>query len=172
MNRNEVVDLLSTVAAHDRRTVGQVDVDVWNTTIGDLPLGACLRALAAQIRECPGVWIEPGHIAQRVIAERRAEREKEHTRELLGEIQDRNDRFQIERHQAHMAEITAAIGNPPEYQQMTTRYGANPLSVRCPWQPCRAAAGFPCTTGGKAMKSPHPSRIDAAQTEAPAEVTR
>lgn len=165
MNRNEVIDLLTAVAAHDRRTVGQSDVDVWLTTIGDLPYPRCLMALAAQIRECPGVWIEPGHIAQRVIAERKAEREKEHTRELLADIRDRNDRFQIERQQARMAEIVAAIGNP-DYQPMSKRYGVNPLSVSCPWQACRAGVGDVCEVGGQPMKNPHPSRIDAARRAA------
>lgn len=36
------------------------------------------------------------------------------------------------------------------------------LRVDCPWDPCRARAGSPCTSQGNPM-APHPSRIEAGQ---------
>jgi len=71
VNRNEVIDLLTAVSASDRRTVGQADVEVWQTAIGHLALPECQRAVVGHIRECPGMWLEPGHILKRVEAERK-----------------------------------------------------------------------------------------------------
>lgn len=68
MNKNDVVDVLSAIAVGDRRTVGQNDVELWNRIIGHLRKDLALQAVVDHFRECPGVWLEPGHIAQRVGA--------------------------------------------------------------------------------------------------------
>jgi hypothetical protein len=50
--------------------------------------------------------------------------------------------------------------NPPD--------GIHPLSVACPWAPCRAPAGrgcYNCATK-KPLNGHHPSRIDAAAAAA------
>ncbi|WP_078345162.1 hypothetical protein [Mycobacteroides chelonae] len=73
MNRDEVIDVLSAVVAADRRTVGKADVDVWQAVIGDLPFDTAVNAVRDHLRECPDVWLQPGHIYARVKAKRRDE---------------------------------------------------------------------------------------------------
>lgn len=65
MNRNDVVDVLSVVAAATRRTVGEVDVEIWQGIIGPLAKDVALEAVRDHLRDKPGVWLEPGHVYQR-----------------------------------------------------------------------------------------------------------
>lgn len=71
MNRNDVIDVLSVVAAATRRPVGETDVGIWEPVIGSLPKDLALQAVRDHIRDCPGVWLEPGHVYQRVRNMRR-----------------------------------------------------------------------------------------------------
>ena len=86
MNRDDVIDVLSVVAAATRRTVGEVDVDVWQAVIGELPVMGMVRgervnmplkAVRDHLAEQPGVWLEPGHVHQRVRAMIRDHLERE-----------------------------------------------------------------------------------------------
>lgn len=63
MNRDDVIDVLSVVAAATRRTVGQTDVEVWGSVIGHLSKDIALQAVSNHLRTKPGVWLEPGHVA-------------------------------------------------------------------------------------------------------------
>lgn len=65
MNRNDVIDVLSVVAAATRRTVGEVDVEIWQGIIGPLAKDIALEAVRDHLRDKPGVWLEPGHVYQR-----------------------------------------------------------------------------------------------------------
>ncbi|WP_160111002.1 hypothetical protein [Mycolicibacterium houstonense] len=65
MNRNEVIDVLSVVAAATRRTVGEVDVEIWQGIVGSLSKDVALEAVRDHLRDRPGVWLEPGHVYQR-----------------------------------------------------------------------------------------------------------
>lgn len=63
---NEMVNLLTYVAAADRRTVSEVDVQVWleAATDGQWPsIEAAYRAVRLHRREQPGKWLEPGHVS-------------------------------------------------------------------------------------------------------------
>lgn len=40
---------------------------------------------------------------------------------------------------------------------------ADPLSVQCPWDACRAPKGQRCQTRGRSRTEPHPARADAAR---------
>jgi hypothetical protein len=68
MNRNDVIDVLSVVAAATRRSVGESDVAIWEPVIGSLPKDLALQAVRDHIRDSPGVWLEPGHVYQRARA--------------------------------------------------------------------------------------------------------
>lgn len=68
MTRDDVIDVLSAVAAADRRTVGEADVDVWQAIIGGLTKDFALQAVRDHLRDRPGVWLEPGHVYQRARA--------------------------------------------------------------------------------------------------------
>jgi hypothetical protein len=76
VNRNDVIDVLTAVAAGDRRTVGDADVDVWQAIIGELTKDFALQAVRDHMRDQPGVWLEPGHVYQRARAIRRDQLER------------------------------------------------------------------------------------------------
>jgi len=65
VNKSDVVDVLSMVAAGDRRTVGDADVEMWFLVMGDVPKDFALSAIVAHRRDFPGIWMEPGHIVDR-----------------------------------------------------------------------------------------------------------
>jgi hypothetical protein len=65
MNRNDVIDVLAVVAAATRRSVGEVDVEIWQGIIGPLTKDIALEAVRDHLRDKPGVWLEPGHVYQR-----------------------------------------------------------------------------------------------------------
>jgi hypothetical protein len=159
VNRNDVIDVLSVVAAATRRSVGETDVDVWQAVIGDLSKDQCLLAVRDHLRERPGVWLEPGHIVERVKAKRRDELDRESDEE-------RDERQQaLERKVAEdVAELAEqkAIPGPLKY----TRPVINPLTVHCPW--CHAGIGAHCIVPrtDQAMKNFHPSRIESAESRA------
>jgi hypothetical protein len=66
MTGEEVIDLLSLIAARDNRTVGKTTVAVWVEDIGDLDFADARQAVAAHFREEPGVWLMAAHIRRRV----------------------------------------------------------------------------------------------------------
>jgi hypothetical protein len=157
MNRDDVIDVLSAVAAADRRTVGEADVVVWEAIIGDLPKDMALQAVITHFRECPGVWLEPGYIVAEVKRRRREAWER---------------RSELEREQREAAidakvadvvrEIAAGKGIPDED---LPSLGDNPLRVRCPW--CNAGPGERCTSPSSkpgvriplVRQRAHPSRL-------------
>ena len=66
MNKSDIVDVLTAVRAGDNRTVGQGDVEMWFQVIGDLSKDLAIRAVVDHRKNAPGVWLEPGHVNQRV----------------------------------------------------------------------------------------------------------
>lgn len=66
MNHDEMVDLLSLIAARDNRNVGQTTIAVWLEDIGDLDFDDARAAVSAHFREEPGVWLMAAHVRQRV----------------------------------------------------------------------------------------------------------
>lgn len=68
MNRAEAARLLVRVSAVDRREVTDLMVVAWEEVLAEVPYEAAVDALVAHRREEPGVWVEPGHLAQRAGA--------------------------------------------------------------------------------------------------------
>ena len=167
MNREDIIDVLTAITAVDRRTVGQADVIVWHDIIGDLPKDLALQAVRDHARECPDVWLQPGHIYQRVRAIRRdmLEREPDEMREA------RQERLAVKVAQ-DVAELAAAKAipdaEPPKYIRPSADPTTGPLlQVACPY--CRASVGQRCIS--QSTRQPmrrgqraHPSRIDAARS--------
>jgi hypothetical protein len=168
MTRDDVIDVLTAVAAATRRTVGTADVEVWQAVIGDLPLmgmvkgkreNLALLAVRDHLKECPGVWLEPGHVFQRVRAFVRDELEKEpdtarDARQAALEAKVSED----------VAALAESKGIP--YERPSKALGTNPLSVRCPW--CHAQVGQHCTiprTRERPDTGTHPSRREAAAAQ-------
>lgn len=67
MNIPETALLLAMLAASDRRTVGDVDVEVWHDALSDLPFDDCRDAVRQLIRSS-GQWITPYLVRQGVKA--------------------------------------------------------------------------------------------------------
>lgn len=157
MNRDDVIDVLSVVAAATRRTIGETDVDVWQAVIGELPKDLSLAAVRDHLRECPGVWLEPGHVFGRVRARLRDQLEREPDRDREARQAELDSRFAEQ-----LAELAAAKSMPAA--EKFKRPDVSPLIVDCPW--CRAAAGHHCvvprTTERRPAGRAHPARIEAA----------
>src|SRR6476620_11382432 len=164
MNRDDVIDVLTAVAAADRRTVGEADVDVWQAVIGDLPKDLALQAVRDHLREKPGVWLEPGHIYERVRAIRRDQLEREPD-------QHREPRQEAVTPKA-IEDFAERRALPVGARQFVRKsiVGVNALTVKCPW--CKAGHGSRCVIPGTRVqlteKPPlqtgfHPERIKAAE---------
>jgi hypothetical protein len=160
MNRDDVIDVLTAVAAADRRTVGEADVTVWAAIIGDLPKDMALQAVITHFRECPGVWLEPGFIVAEVKRRRRERWERE------SELERAMREAAIDAKVADVVrEISAGKGIPDDEISPPRD---NPLRVGCPF--CDASVGERCTAPSSkpGVRVPlraraHPSRIDAAK---------
>lgn len=172
MNRNDTIDVLTMVAALDRRTVGETDITAWGTVLGDIDPREAAEAIIAHFRECPGIWLEPGHIVERVRAARRDQlaREGDAVREARQEGQAAKALEDAEA-------LAARKGLPPpervNYTRASAIHGINPLAVPCPW--CKAHIGARCVTPGTGvMLMPdgnlrtgfHPIREESARNAA------
>jgi hypothetical protein len=93
VNRNDVIDVLSAIAAVDRRTVGESDVFMWHQIIGHLDKQLALRAVVDHFREQPGVWLEPGHIVAGVRAIKRDRYERETLEERNVRLDELDERL-------------------------------------------------------------------------------
>jgi hypothetical protein len=157
MTRDDVIDVLTVVAAATRRTVGEADVQNWHGIIGADDKQLALRAVRDHLAECPGVWLEPGHVHQRVRAAVRDQlaREPDTMREA------RQEALAVKA--AEQAEELAGRRGIPSAVPTVVRPTVNPLMVKCPW--CRAGVGARCVvplTDRPLTRAAHPSRVEAA----------
>lgn len=155
MNRDDVIDVLSVVAAATRRTVGETDVDVWQAVIGDLRKDHALRGVRDHLREKPGVWLEPGHIVERVRARRRDELDRE-----PDSARDARQKALEAKVAEDVAELAASKSVEAKY---TRPESMGALGVRCPW--CRAGVGQRCVVP-RTDKPLTKIRFHPARTEA------
>lgn len=166
MNRDELIDVLTVVAGAYNRTIGETDIQVWGPVLADVPKAHALEAVRQHLRECPGVWLEPGHIYQRWKAFRRDQSEKEHTQRVLEEGRAARNLALEQANRDHIARLTELLGRP-DYTRPSRSQDFNPLSVPCPYEACRASVGYVCTNSAFGRSKPrteaHPSRIDAAR---------
>jgi hypothetical protein len=160
MKTQEIIELLGVIAVVDKRTVGEADVIAWETIIGDLPAGDALLAVRDHFRERPGVWLEPGHIVQRVRAVRRDRLE----RRSLAEIQADEDRMdarmapRLAEAEARKRAIAAFASRPPELSDVESRRRLVERQRRAaPPQPMpetgdgEAGTAWPSRSGGGAV---------------------
>jgi len=148
--------VLSVVAAATRRTVGEADVKIWQEIIGNDDKQLALRGVRDHLADSPGVWLEPGHVHQRVRAYVRDQlaREPDSAREARQEA--------LAAKAIEDAEALAerkGIPGPVKFKRPPENY----LAVPCPW--CHAGVGQHCTvprTNQKLTQVPaHPARRDA-----------
>lgn len=67
MNRTETAQLLTAVAAFDRRTIGDMDVMAWQSVLAAVPYEDALLAVKAWYAE-KTEWIMPAHVRAGVAA--------------------------------------------------------------------------------------------------------
>jgi hypothetical protein len=160
MNRVEIIDILTAVQVVDHRTVGEGDILMWGAIIGDLSKDDALQAVLDHRREQPGVWLEPGHIYERV----RAIRQDRFQRQPLTDIEAHNDRTD-----ERLAPLILELAEANSVNQVLTyrRPKHNPLTVACTY--CHASIGHHCTSGGHTMRRYHDSRVEAASPPQPSE---
>lgn len=158
MNRDEVIDVLTAVAACDRRTVGESDVTVWLSIIGDLPKNLALQAVLEHFKYRPGVWLEPGHV-RAGVAEIRREQYARRTDEEQAAIEAMID-SKVADMIAELAEAKTIPSGDFE------RPAHNPLLVPCSW--CRVIEGERCVIPGSSQRLSrfHPSRVAAVKAGA------
>lgn len=98
MTLDETIDLLTTCAAYDRRTIGKSDAVAWHAVVRDLPFADAQQAVFDHYTEGTE-WIMPAHVRQRVKRKQRDEAERGRIRELLDpdayrrEVQAADDAF-------------------------------------------------------------------------------
>jgi hypothetical protein len=119
----ETVDLLTTCAAYDRRTIGKTDVAAWHAVVGDLPFADAQQAVFAHYSESRE-WIMPADVRTRVKRKQRDEADRGRIRELLDPA-------------AYRAEVQAA--DDAFMRKLAARTGGKEL--KAPPEPYTEAAG-------------------------------
>lgn len=158
MNRNELIDVLTAVGVAKSRAMGQTDLDIWGGIIGEFTYDEAIKAVTAHLKESPGVWLEPGHVYQRVMAERRLaamseSREEREARQAILDAKADPD-----------PEILALANSKaiPDEELKYTRRGMGAKSIECPW--CKARPKSPCVIPGTSdefRSGVHPARTEA-----------
>ncbi len=164
----------------DRRTVGEGDVAIWHEIIGKLPKDLARQAVIDHAREQPGVWLEPGHIHQRVRAIQRDRYERMTAddrsaleRNMFGACADEGPASAIG--ELAEAKTIPPADPPPRDSRSSVQERPSALSVACPY--CQAGFGRACKamSTGQPMQHGlrcHPSLADAAAAEAASTAAR
>lgn len=176
MTTEEVIDLLSTVAAFDRRTVGEADVIAWSAAVGDLNFGDA-REVVVQHYRTSRDWLMPSDIRTGVKKIRDARLAKAPMPAPDPALTDRPKDYQ-EAFQAALERFADGFAPPKmirarvEPSQAYTELRGpdrNPLRVAsllvaCPWPACQAPPGFVCVDadGNRLSVPAHDARLQAA----------
>lgn len=108
MTLDETIDLLTTCAAYDRRTIGKSDAVAWHAVVRDLPFADAQQAVFAHYSESRE-WIMPADVRQRVKRKQRDEAERGRIRELLDPAAYRREVEQADA--AFMRKLAQRTGN-------------------------------------------------------------
>lgn len=96
-----------------------------------------------------------------IINTARTNRQDQFMRQPLKDIEAHNDAIDA-RLAPYIDDVTDAksVNTALKYQ----RRECNPLSVPCPYAPCRAIPGRRCKSGSQTLRGYHHARIDAAES--------
>jgi len=111
MNRNDVIDVLTVIAAGDRRTVGEADVSLWLGTIGGLDKADAIAAVGKHFQTSEK-WLMPVHLIAlaREIARDRMMRETGAERQARTDAIDAVIDAKAAARQAEIARYTGNLG--------------------------------------------------------------
>lgn len=176
MTVEEVIDLLTTAAAYDRRTVGETDVIAWHRAVADLDVLDAQDAVVGHYSETTE-WLMPAHVRKRVKAIRAARAAIDPVPAPPAELADRPADYKaaLQNAVAKMArgfalprQIAAKVEPNEEFAEARGE-DHNPVriaafKVACPWPPCRAIPGANCVDAdGRRLSAPaHEARLRAA----------
>lgn len=116
MTLDETIDLLTTCAAYDRRTIGKSDAVAWHAVVRDLPFEYAQQAVFAHYSESRE-FIMPADVRTRVRRRQRDEAERGRIKQLLDPDAYRREVDAAD--QAFMRKLARRTGNaelkaPPE----------------------------------------------------------
>lgn len=176
MTPEEVIDLLTTAAAYDRRKVGKADVLAWHAAVGDLDYLDAQNAVVGHYSETTD-WLMPAHVRKRVKAIREARLAREALPAPGAELADKPGAYKaavrdaiqkLARGWSMPKQIRARV-EPSETYAEVRGSDRDPmriasLSVSCPWPPCKALPGAVCVDAdGRRLSAPaHEARLKAA----------
>lgn len=161
MTPDEVIDLLTTAAAYDRRKVGKADVMAWHAAVKDLDFLDAQNAVIAHYTLSTD-WLMPAHVRAGVKQIRTARLAIHAVPAPPPELTDEPGIYQqaVQELVAKLAsgyvppkEITA--GADPSEVFVTLRGAdhdpvrAAALLVPCPWPACKAMPGAVCVDADK-----------------------
>jgi hypothetical protein len=179
MTPEEVIDLLTTAAAFDRRTVGEADVIAWQSAVGDLDFPDARDAVVQHYRATRD-WIMPSDVRRLVKAIRDARLAREAIPAPDAELSD-DARAYLANLKSNISKVASGwdIGralkapkgqHPPTPDYLAAR-GEDPnrelrvaaLNVQCPR--CHATAGDRCVNADNKPLNTTPAH-DARLVEA------
>jgi len=162
MNRDDVIDVLTVIAAADRRTVGDADVTVWAGTIGDLHKDDAITAVGQHFRTSEK-WLMPVHLRTLAmeIAKDRWLRTNPDERNELGQL-DAGEPVNEAAAPARAAAIGLFAGNAG---QLGDPYDT---CIHLPCPRCHAERDAYCTNPvtGRSARCPCLRRLKAAEVAA------
>jgi hypothetical protein len=154
LSHDEVVDLLTAISAYDNRKPNPASILAWGKAaeIGRWSLREALDAVHAHFAEDTD-YLMPAHVGNRIRDSRQDRALRETGRELTAAPDPRV---------LGMVDLLARrLEIPEQFRPNETRA----LSVRCPH--CEASVNQSCTRpgiGGSRDRSPHPTRIELAES--------
>lgn len=178
MSPDQVIDLLSLMAAYDRRTVGETDVRAWHLAVADLPFDDAKEAVVRHYQQ-ERSWLMPVDVRKLV----KKIREERITADPLP-APDPELAVDPESYTLALRRIVRTAGDgrmpfraipgprtsepPAEYQALRSdedRERVLVKSVPCPVEGCNARENEPCRVRatGQELAKWHPSRLEAAQ---------
>ncbi len=177
MTPEQVIDLLSTAAAFDRRTVGDADVIAWHSAIGELDFADAQAAVVRHYQQTRD-FVMPSDVRALVKLIRAERLAREAVPAPDPELSDdaRAYQDQLKRNIARLASgwsIGRALAAPktdPNDAYTQARGGDRDpkriaaIKVPCPWPPCQAPRGSSCVDAqGRRLTAPaHEARLKAA----------
>lgn len=179
MDETQADLLLTYIAAIDRRPVEPGDAALWADLLDDIPYEPAKAAVREYYRE-ESRWITPAEIRRRAFATRKAERRQskappgpqavpdadpDDVPGYLRALAEGRWRPEVEARTRPLGQLLAAYAATTVIPADDDGPHADgPLSVPCPWMPCRAEVGEPCRTAfGRTKDEPHPARVSRAE---------